>query len=1265
MAASGSPVARHAGLAFLATMLLSGTAHGQSVWSNTGAADWNTGENWTPAAVPTAADIVVIDNGGEAQITTAGASAATLILGSTDGTTSGRLTITAGGTLTTSTDAAIIGDYGTGAVTVTRLGSDWKTGGDVLVGDQTGGTGTLTVDMSATMGVGGDMILGNSTGARGTLSVDGAGTVVTVDKDVTVGSAGTGFLTVSGGGEVDTTNLTAAALAGSNGTILVTGTDSLLDVQGALTVGGAGTGSLRIEAAGSVASLGAMIGTVAGATGTVTLNGAGSNWSNTGLLTIGLAGTGNLILEAGADVTTDTAAAGALQGGSGTIRVTGAGSTLTANGALTLGGDGTGSLTVEAGGAVISASAVLGDQSGGIGTVVVTGDGSSWTNDGLLVVGNAGSATLTVEAAGSAITGSATLGALADSSGAIHVTGEGSSLEVTDALVVGAAGTGLLDINSAGTVTTGALTAGLSAGGSGAITLSGSGSSLAVTDALIVGAAGDASLSIGLGANATAGSATIGSASGGTGTIALTDDGSTLDVADTLTVGDAGAGALTIGNGAAVSATDVILGADASGTGTAVVSNAGSTLTVGGSLAIGLAGTGALTIDAGGTVTAAGALVGALAGSEGTVLVNAAGSDLSVSGVLIIGGAGTGLLQVTAGGTLESADAVIGNGATGIGSVTVDGLGSVWTVAGDVTVGEAGAGALTISGQGAVTVDGGDGFVTLASASGSTGTLTIGLGAGTLDAAEVTGGDGIATVVFSHDETGYTFAPDITGSISLVQSGNGRTILTGANTYVGTTDVTAGTLAAGAEGAFSAASDFTVASGAVLDLSGFSQTVASLANAGTVSLAGTTAGTVLTVSGNYAGGGSIVLGTALGGDTSPTDRLVVQGDVSGQSRLAIVNLGGQGAQTSGGGIEIVTIAGASPSDAFSLGRTIAGAYDYRLYQGGVGTDAGNGNWYLRSDLSIAAQTYRAYPATLLAYSAASIGTLEQRTGGWTVGAATTTVPGGAFVRGAGLSSSTSPDTGSPYRQDLAFGQTGVAAELPVAAPGLVTAGVTATFGRSQVNVDAASHGAAGSGRIDTDAYGFGGTLTYWGQDGLYADAVGQLTYFDTGISTSDAGALVGGNSAVGTALSLEVGQRFQPTPSIAIVPQAQLLYASLGFDDLTDADGVAVGLSGESLLGRAGVRVEHSGFVDAIALDAMRYNAYVIANLYYAFIGDTDVSVGGTSLAQQTGRLTGEIGLGGALRVAARTSLYGEASYASAFGSGDAWSGSFGLRVQW
>lgn len=114
----------------------------------------------------------------------------------------------------------------------------------------------------------------------------------------------------------------------------------------------------------------------------------------------------------------------------------------------------------------------------------------------------------------------------------------------------------------------------------------------------------------------------------------------------------------------------------------------------------------------------------------------------------------------------------------------------------------------------------------------------------------------------------------------------------------------------------------------------------------------------LTAYGNYVGnGGTIILHTYLGNDSSPTDRLVIDGataTATGSTLLAVNNTGGGGAQTTGNGIMLVqTMKGATTTaGAFSLAsRVAAGAFDYFLYQGGnaaTGGDANDQNWYLRS-----------------------------------------------------------------------------------------------------------------------------------------------------------------------------------------------------------------------------------------------------------------------------------------------------------------------------
>ena len=183
------------------------------------------------------------------------------------------------------------------------------------------------------------------------------------------------------------------------------------------------------------------------------------------------------------------------------------------------------------------------------------------------------------------------------------------------------------------------------------------------------------------------------------------------------------------------------------------------------------------------------------------------------------------------------------------------------------------------------------------------------------------------------------FAPAISGN-GTVNVLAGTTTLTGANSYSGATNVVAGTLRAGALNTFSPNSPVTVASGGTLDLNGFNQTVPSVTNAGLVNMGtGTAPGTVLTTTSYIGAGGTIAMNTFLGGDGSPSDRLVINGgSASGNSFLRITNAGGPGAETVANGIPVVQAinGGTTTPGAFALaGEVRGGAFDYRLFRGGL------------------------------------------------------------------------------------------------------------------------------------------------------------------------------------------------------------------------------------------------------------------------------------------------------------------------------------------
>ena len=128
--------------------------------------------------------------------------------------------------------------------------------------------------------------------------------------------------------------------------------------------------------------------------------------------------------------------------------------------------------------------------------------------------------------------------------------------------------------------------------------------------------------------------------------------------------------------------------------------------------------------------------------------------------------------------------------------------------------------------------------------------------------------------------------------------------------------------------------------------------ISRLSSAGTVAFVAPLADggfKTLTIKGDYVGNdGILVMNTALSGDDSLTDKLVIEGDTHGNTFVQVKNAGGAGAQTDNG-IELIGVAGVSEGMFELQGRAVAGLYDYQLYKGGKSMPD-DGGWYLRSEV---------------------------------------------------------------------------------------------------------------------------------------------------------------------------------------------------------------------------------------------------------------------------------------------------------------------------
>ncbi|MBJ9257909.1 autotransporter outer membrane beta-barrel domain-containing protein [Citrobacter amalonaticus] len=437
-----------------------------------------------------------------------------------------------------------------------------------------------------------------------------------------------------------------------------------------------------------------------------------------------------------------------------------------------------------------------------------------------------------------------------------------------------------------------------------------------------------------------------------------------------LRVGDASAGSMVIDGRDILTSTGAEIGR--AGTGSVTLTN-GATWELNNSfIQIGLdGGTGVLNVYNGSKITGAAELrVGEFYETgEGLLTIDGANSSVTTN-VITVGDQNHGKLIITNGGVLSAG--YMNHGFTGVtdnvarngfGETWVDGAGSTLDVTGAINLGgfsnanNTGRGILTVS-NGATVKSGS--LIRLAYGNGSTGILNIGgaqgeaeQAAGKIDAPRIwlgnTNGQKTAILNFNHFSPDFLLASQIYGAGEVNHVGSGITTLTGANTYSGNTLVSKGTLRAGAENTFSAASDYLVNDGASLDLNGYSQTLNSLDLAGTATLSSPAkvraafTPTILTINGNYAGNnGLLALRTVLGDDLSATDKLVVRGDTSGTTRVSVTNAGGGGSQTVEG-IPIVEVEGTSNGTFIKEGRIVAGAYDYNIIK------KNNQNWHLTSE----------------------------------------------------------------------------------------------------------------------------------------------------------------------------------------------------------------------------------------------------------------------------------------------------------------------------
>ena len=732
---------------------------------------------------------------------------------------------------------------------------------------------------------------------------------------------------------------------------------------------------------------------------------------------------------------------------------------------------------------------------------------------------------------------------------------------------------------------------------------------------------------------------------GGTTTIAV----GTLQVGTGGTTGTLGTGAVTNNGVLSINRSDA----------TTLAQN------ISGSGALQQTGTGTTTLTgsnsyAGGTVVAAGTLQ---AGSAGALVQNSSyylnqGATLDLNGHALQ----TSMLMGSGNVLLGSADLTVSNAAGQTDSFAGQ-------VAGTGHLVKQGAGILNLNG--ASSLSGGvslkQGRINLGNAQGlGTGTLsmddgtTLGLTANGMTIANNLRMTGTNDPVIDTGTNHATWAGAISGAGFLTKQGTGTLTLTStANNYTGATEVAQGTLQAGAVNAFSSTSAHNVAAGAVLDLAGYSQTLASLNNSGAVKLSsngGGTPGAVLKVTGPYAGnGGTLGIATVLAADGSATDKLLLSGATavaSGNTTIQITNAGGLGAQTTGTGIQVVGTenGGSLQANSFALagGHVDAGAYEYRLFQTAQGATLQSTNTQLayRSEVPLMS----ALPAQLRQADMAMLGDMHKRMGDDNVqasnGAGTTSADLGQNRRAWGRILRTDPTirqqgTVSP---ESSGHMTGFQAGLDLYADQSIKAGIYV----GQLEGDMSTTGFAGG--VNSKYVGFNtlrsrylGVYGSWKDaSGLYADAVLQGADYRSQLHTAEnTGANAATTKGSGWLASLEVGKPFALNSNWQIEPQAQLIYRKISLDDTALSMATVKNRADDDWTLRLGARIKGSFTTSAGVLQPYgRINVYKASST--TDVASFVVPAATTDIKAKGGYTATELAAGASLQLSKSTSVYGE-----------------------
>lgn len=459
-----------------------------------------------------------------------------------------------------------------------------------------------------------------------------------------------------------------------------------------------------------------------------------------------------------------------------------------------------------------------------------------------------------------------------------------------------------------------------------------------------------------------------------------------------------------------------------------------------------------------------------------------------------------------------------------------------------------------------------------------------------------------------------------------------------------------------------------------------------VANAGRVGFISNESGfSTLTVR-DYSGqDGILEINAVLESDNSPSNRLVVDGGVAdGKTSVVVTNVGGSGALTTGDGIPVVETlnGGSTMGDAFHLAeRTVAGAYEYRLFRGG---SVRAEDWFLRShlieqqqDAEVVVPLYRPEvplytpaPAMARQMGLSLLGTLHER-----VGEQMNVRPhadqrdhlNGAWGRVIGESGN-SKWSGTAKARARDANIVGVQAGLDVYRAEQDNgyrnhAGLYGGHIRHSAKVRGLALGVDNLqvGKLTLDGPAVGAYWTRYSPAGTYLDGVVQWNRFDV-----DAKANYGSRmdtKGTGFVASLETGHPVAIGNGWQVEPQAQLIYQSINMRGTSDALSTVTWREGDAVTGRLGARFQFTS-EDGDTL----WQPYAKANVWHGFGGKDRTVFGANAIETRFGDTALELGAGATAKVSEAVSVYAHLDHRWSVSGRDRHSftgGAVGVRINW